>query len=142
MLATLNSISSPLESPLPEARIEDDAGIIGERLGSAGEDLVVPAREWTDAASRGLIVVVAIVLAWYTWARWGDFQVDCGRELYVPIEILRGKLLYRDLFYPYGPLAPYTCALLIGLFGPQLVAYYLFGIAIAIGCAVLLFDLG
>ena len=97
---------------------------------------------WEDAASRGLIVVVAIALAWYTWGRWGDFQIDCGRELYVPSEIIRGKLIYRDIFYPYGPLAPYVGALLIAIFGPHLVVFYLFGIAVAIGCAMLLFELG
>jgi len=101
-----------------------------------------PAREWTDAAARALIVVVAAVLAWYTWAHWGDFEVDCGRELYVPAEILRGKLIYRDFFYSYGPLAPYLCALLIAIFGPHLVGFYLFGIAIAIGCAIMLYELG
>jgi hypothetical protein len=142
MSATLNSISAPLESPLPEARVEDAGGIIGEHLGSAGDDLVTPARDWSDAAARGLIVIVAVVLAWYTWARWGDFQVDCGRELYVPTEILRGKLIYRDFFYSYGPLAPYLCALLIAIFGPHLVVLYLFGITIAIGCAIMLYELG
>ncbi len=98
--------------------------------------------DWEDTASRGLIVLVAIVLARYTWARWGDIQVDCGRELYVPTEILRGKLLYRDIYYSYGPLGPYMGALLIRIFGPHLVAFYLFGIAVAIGCAILLFELG
>jgi hypothetical protein len=101
-----------------------------------------PFRGWENAASRGFIVVVAVVLAWYTWATWGDIQIDCGREIYVPLEILRGKLLYRDIFYPYGPLAPYAGALLIAIFGPHLVAFYLFGIAVAVGCAFLLFELG
>ncbi|WP_333647551.1 glycosyltransferase family 39 protein [Candidatus Binatus sp.] len=101
-----------------------------------------PFGDWEDAASRGLIVVVAIALAWYTWGCWGDFQVDCGRELYVPTEILRGKLIYREIFYPYGPLAPYIGALLMAIFGPHLVVFYLFGIAVAIGCAILLFELG
>jgi hypothetical protein len=76
-----------------------------------------------DAASRGLIVVVATALAWYTWATWGDIQIDCGREIYVPLEILRGKLIYRDIFYPYGPLAPYAGALLIAVFGPHLFVF-------------------
>ena len=101
-----------------------------------------PFRGRESAASRGFIVVVAAVLAWYTWATWGDIQIDCGREIYVPLEILRGKLLYRDIFYPYGPLAPYAGALLIAIFGPHLVAFYLFGIAVAIGCAFLLLELG
>jgi Dolichyl-phosphate-mannose-protein mannosyltransferase len=101
-----------------------------------------PTGNWNDAASRGLIIGVAFVLAWLTWAHWGDVQIDCGRELYVPTEILRGKLLYRDIFYPYGPLAPYAGALLISLFGPSLNAFYLFGLAVAIGCALLLFEIG
>jgi hypothetical protein len=101
-----------------------------------------PFGDWEDAASRGLIVVVAVLLAWCTWARWGDFQIDCGKEVYVPCEILRGKLLYRDIFYPYGPLAPYAGALLVGLFGQHLAGFYLFGIAVAICSALLLLELG
>jgi len=112
-----------------------------ENVGSIAA-LRSPFGDWEDAASRGFVVVVAIVLAWYTWGRWGDFQIDCGRELYVPSEILRGKLLYRDLFYPYGPLAPYACALLIAIFGSHLLVFYLLGIAVAVGCAILLFELG
>ncbi len=86
--------------------------------------------------------MVAFILAWLTWAHWGDIQMDCGRELYVPVQILRGKLLYRDLWYPYGPLAPYVEALLVGVFGQHLNAFYLFGIAIAIGCSLLSFEIG
>src|SRR6266446_11000172 len=41
----------------------------------------------------------------------GDFQIDNGRELYVPVSILHGKLLYRDICYMYGPLAPYQPSL-------------------------------
>jgi 4-amino-4-deoxy-L-arabinose transferase-like glycosyltransferase len=101
-----------------------------------------PFGRWEGAASCGFVVLVAIALAWYTWARWGDIQVDCGRELYVPSEILRGKLLYRDIWYQYGPLAPYVEALLLFVFGPSLNAFYIFGLAVAIGCALLLLDLG
>src|SRR5580658_3216609 len=54
-------------------------------------------REWPDAAARVTIVAVAGVLFWLTWAHWGDIQLDDGLELYVPMEILRGELLYRDL---------------------------------------------
>lgn len=97
---------------------------------------------WEDAALRGSIVVAAMLIVFLTWGHWGDIQVDCGKELYVPYEILRGKLLYRDIFYPYGPLPPYLGALLIEIFGQHLVVFYLFGIAIAIGCALMLFELG
>jgi len=97
---------------------------------------------WEDTASRASIVAVALLVVCMTWGHWGDIQVDCGKELYVPYEILRGKLLYRDIFYPYGPLPPYLGALLIELFGQHLVVFYLFGIAVAIGCSVLLLEMG
>ena len=98
--------------------------------------------DWRDPVSRGFIVVVAVTLAWWTWASWGDIQIDCGSDLYVSAEILHGRLLYRDIFYPYGPLIPYVQALLLSFMGPHLVVFYLFGIGVAIGCALLLFEIG
>jgi hypothetical protein len=99
-------------------------------------------REWPDAAARAAIVAVAFTLFWLTWAHWGSIQVDCGREVYVPYQILRGKLLYRDLWYPYGPLEPYISALLLKLFGEHLNVLYFLGLSLVIACALVLFDLG
>jgi hypothetical protein len=99
-------------------------------------------RSWPDGAARATIVAVAGALFWLTWAHWGDIQVDCGREVYVPYQILRGKLLYRDLWYPYGPLEPYVSALLLKLFGEHLSVLYFLGLALAIGCALVLFEVG
>lgn len=98
-------------------------------------------RDWPDAAARAAIVAVACTLFWLTWAHWGSIQIDSGKELYVPAQILRGKLLYRDLWYPYGPLEPYVAAALLGLFGQHLNVLYLFGLALAIGCALLIFEI-
>ncbi len=63
-------------------------------------------------------------------------------SLYVPAEILRGKLLYRDIWYSYGPLEPYLAAALLGLFGQHLNVFYLFGLTLVTACAILLFDIG
>jgi hypothetical protein len=98
--------------------------------------------EWPDAVAAVVIFVTAIFMVWLTWGHWGDLQIDCGRELYVPAEILRGKLLYRDVWYRYGPLPPYLQAGLLALFGNHLVVFYLFGLGITITCALLLFEIG
>jgi hypothetical protein len=92
--------------------------------------------------ARSLIVAVAAALGRYTWAHWGDFQIDCGREIYVPTAILQGKVLFRDIWYPYGPLAPYVKAALFGIFGIHLNVLYLFGLALAIGSALMIFEIG
>jgi hypothetical protein len=91
--------------------------------------------------ARAGIIAVACGLAWYTWAHWGDFQVDCGREIYVPATLLQGKLLFRDVWYTYGPLAPYVQALLFLIFGVHLTVLYLFGLGLTISSALLTFEI-
>jgi 4-amino-4-deoxy-L-arabinose transferase-like glycosyltransferase len=118
------------------------AGGYAKRLAAGLSALDGLVRKSPDAAARIVIVAVALVLFWLTWAHWGDIQVDCGRELYVPVQILHGKLLYRDLWYPYGPLGPYLSAVLVDLFGQHLDVFYLFGLTLATACALLSFDIG
>jgi hypothetical protein len=55
-----------------------------------------------------------------SWARWGHPLIDSGREMNVPLRLLRGELLYRDLRYIYGPLSPYLNAALYAIFRPSL----------------------
>jgi hypothetical protein len=81
-------------------------------------------------------------LAVYTWGCWGSPITDCGREMYVPWQILEGKLLYRDLWYLYGPLAPYLKAGLYAIFGVHLTVLYGFGLAITLATALTLYALG
>lgn len=99
-----------------------------------------------DAAAvwmaRFAIFGVALSLFWYTWGHWGDFQADCGREVYVPAAILQGKLLYRDIWYMYGPLAPYLKASLFRLFGIHMNVLYGLGLSLAIGLALTTFEIG
>ena len=92
--------------------------------------------------ARAIIIAVTAGLAWYTWGHWGDFQIDCGREIYVPTAISQGKLLYRDIWYPYGPLAPYSKAALFRIFGIHMNVLYGFGIALAVGAALVAFEIG
>lgn len=92
--------------------------------------------------ARGVIVALAVGLFSYTWAHWGDFQLDCGREVYVPVAILQGKLLYRDIWYMYGPLAPYLQAGLFRIFGIHMNVLYGLGLTLAIGVALATFEVG
>lgn len=95
-----------------------------------------------EAAGRIGIVALAGALMYLTWSHWGNMQIDCGRELYVPAEILRGKLLYRDLWYPFGPLAPYVEAILLKVFGLHFSVLYAFGLLLTITSALVLFEIG
>jgi len=91
--------------------------------------------------ARAVIVSVAGAVAWYTWGHWGDFQIDNGREIYVPAAILKGKLLFRDLWYMYGPLAPYLKALLFRIFGVHLTVLFILGLTLTIGTALVTLEI-
>src|ERR1043166_8212874 len=71
---------------------------------------------------------VYLLLVVISWKRWAHPIVDCGREMYGPWQIAEGKLLYRDLFWMYGPLVPYWHALLFKLFGVHLNVLYAVGL--------------
>ena len=77
-----------------------------------------------------------------TWATWGNLTVDCGREMYVPALLAEGKTLYRDVYYPYLPAAPYLNSVLFRAFGVKLNVLYWAGSLAALGCALLLFLTG
>lgn len=98
-------------------------------------------------AARGLACVLIGVLLLAalghnlhrTWQRWGDIVYDAGRELDTPKQLAAGKLLYRDVRYWYGPLAPYVNASLYRVFGVRLAALTTAGILSALVLAWLLY---
>ena len=100
--------------------------------------------EWNLGTLVGLFTIVCLwaALLVVTWARWGDVTVDCGREMYVPWQLLQGKTLYVDLWYPYGPLAPYLNSVLFRFAGLNLNVLYWAGALSGLACAVLLYLIG
>ncbi len=75
-------------------------------------------------ARRGGVVLLAalalaatVVLALVSLGKWSDPLIDSGREWIVPDALARGRLLYRDVVYWFGPLTPYFHAALFRVFG-------------------------
>lgn len=64
--------------------------------------------------------VAFAALVWWSWGKWLDPLIDFGRELYIPWQITRGRVLYRDIASLFGPLSPYLNALWFRLFGVSL----------------------
>jgi hypothetical protein len=95
--------------------------------------------------SRKALLALAVLLAGSTvasWQRWANPIVDCGREMYVPWRIAEGDVLYRDLFFVYGPFVPYWHAALFRLFGPHLDVLYACGLAVGWAHVLVVFALG
>jgi 4-amino-4-deoxy-L-arabinose transferase-like glycosyltransferase len=68
----------------------------------------------------------------FSWQRWGNPLVDCGREMNQPLRLANGEMLYSDVRHIYGPLSPYLNSLLYRIFGASLTVLYGSGIVSAI----------
>lgn len=51
----------------------------------------------------GILSIIFFVFLNIFWCGQGSVLYDLGRELYLPSQILQGKLLYKDIFNIYGP---------------------------------------
>ena len=86
-----------------------------------------------------LLTLIAAIRMYSTWATWGDLSIDAGHETYVPAVLAEGKMLYRDVWYHYGPAAPYFNSYLFRIFGVHLSVLYFAGAFAALGSGVFLF---
>jgi hypothetical protein len=124
--------SGPAPAPLPGAL---------HRYFSCLSDLTANPVRWDRNTYAALFSLLLLWAARFysTWATWGTLSVDSGREMYVPAMLAQGKMLYRDVWYGYAPLAPYLNAFLFRSFGIHLNVLYWAGSLAALGCALLLF---
>ena len=63
--------------------------------------------------------VFAAMLA-VSWRRWISPVTDSGREMDLPLRLMNGELLYRDVYYLYPPFSPYFNSSLYRIFGAHL----------------------
>jgi len=75
----------------------------------------------------------------FSWERWGDPLVDCGREMNQPLRLARREMLYSEVRHIYGPLSPYINAMLYRLFGPAPTVLYADGIFMALAIVALIY---
>ncbi|HEV2064963.1 MAG TPA: hypothetical protein VGS00_10495, partial [Thermoanaerobaculia bacterium] len=64
-----------------------------------------------------LLTGATVALFVVSRGKWCDALIDSGREWSVPDALARGRLLYRDVVYWFGPVTPYFHALWFRLFG-------------------------
>lgn len=95
-------------------------------------------RPWLVGLGLMAVLTTLAYMTHLSWFKWGDLIIDTGRELYVPEALTRGRVLYRDIFYVYGPFSPYFNALLYELFGVHLRSLVLGGyLSVLAACGLL-----
>jgi hypothetical protein len=93
------------------------------------------------AIALTMAAVFAILLA-VSWQKWANLTIDGGREMNTPLRLLAGERLYTDVYYLYGPFAPYLNTALYAVCGVHLNTLYGAGIVGSILLLVLVFELG
>ena len=73
------------------------------------------------------IFAISFVLFMLFYAKQDAYLIDVGREAYIPWQMLKGHVLYKDIFNVYGPLGYQINALAFMIFGTKLNTLYLMG---------------
>ena len=98
-------------------------------------------RQWKRLASNAIIIAAFAHNLFYSWLKWGDVLVDCGRELDVAQQLSEGRRLYVDMRYWFGPLAPWIDGMLFGIFGAHTGVLMASGIVCAAVTCIILYRL-
>ncbi|MGD9582006.1 MAG: hypothetical protein AB7V50_11595 [Vampirovibrionia bacterium] len=77
-----------------------------------------------DVLSVILLFVMFFSMVYSSYSEWGNPVIDCFRNAYIPAEILNNKLLYKDIYYLYGPAVVYFHAFIFSIFGIKLNVLY------------------
>ena len=81
-----------------------------------------------DLAFICLIVAVFAILVPVFYLHQGLLLIDTGREFYIPVQMLQGQVLYKDIYNIYGALSYQINAVLFFLFGQKINVLYISGI--------------
>ncbi len=66
------------------------------------------------------IILSFVAMLIVSWRRWTSPIADSGREMDLPLRLLRGEMLYSDINYLYPPFSPYFNSQLYRIFGAHL----------------------
>jgi hypothetical protein len=129
--------------PTPTSRVATGLGEVRQLISRLLERSDPPA-PWNLNTGTALTLLV-LLWAWQlfaTWGGWGNVTIDSGHEMYIPALLAQGKMLYRDVWFMYGPASAYFNSYLFRLFGIHLSVLYWAGSLSALGSAIFLYLIG
>ena len=74
----------------------------------------------TDIINLFVLTLIFLAFVCLFFGKVGDLIIDNGREAFFPAEILKGKVLYKDIFNIFGPLSYQLNALFYYFWGINL----------------------
>lgn len=89
-----------------------------------------------------IIELLTIIVFITFYGKFGDIMVDSFREAYIPNQMIKGQVLYKNIFCIYPPFAYLLNTLLFFIFGAGLKVLYLAGLFTTMGIIFLTFKIG
>ena len=80
-----------------------------------------------DFLCIAIILLISIVFFFLAYARFGMFFIDTSREVYIPMIMNKGAVLYKDIFNVYSPFGYQLNSLLYLIMGENLNTLYIAG---------------
>lgn len=88
-----------------------------------------------------LFNLIVLLIFIFGYGRFGNVIVDSFREAYIPAQMIKGQVLYKNIFNIYAPLSYLINAFLFGIFGAKLWVLYCAGFLATIGIINLTFKI-
>ncbi len=88
-----------------------------------------------------VLLVLFAVMSAVSWQMWANPVIDGGREMNAPLRLLQGEKIYSQVYYLYGPVAPFINASLYRLFGIHLNTLYAAGLISSLLLVLLIFHI-
>ncbi len=73
------------------------------------------------------LLIFAFLCLCFSTGHYASLFIDVGREMFYPLKIIEGKVLYKDLFCIYGPFSYLFNAFIFKISGAKLSSLYLSG---------------
>lgn len=87
------------------------------------------------------LLVLSIILSLIFFYSHGNISTDTGREAVIPLALINGEIMYKDILNIYAPLSYYMNAILMAIFGIKLESLYLGGVITTVITTVLLYKI-
>lgn len=87
------------------------------------------------------LFVFSLAMTMFYFYSHGNISTDTGREAMIPMAILNGQVLYKDILNIYAPLGFYINAIFMAIFGIRLESLYIGGAISAIISLIMLYKI-
>ena len=85
-----------------------------------------------DYVYLAVLFTVIVLMFIFTYGNLYNVHSDIGREFYIPSQMLKGEVLYKDIYNIYPPLGYFINTAIIKIFGNFFITFYLIGLLLSV----------